>query len=254
MLLAITREVSPRIGSCELTYQERRPIDLELARLQHLQYEQVLAELGCTVHRLPSAPELPDSVFVEDTAIVLEELAVITRPGAESRRPEIEPVAAALGAYRHLEFITAPGTLDGGDVLHLDRHLFVGLSFRTNEAAVEQLRRVVERFGYRVTAVPLRGCLHLKSAATQVGHDTLLINREWIDGNAFGPVRLINVDAAEPEAANALLIEQAVVCSSAFPRTRQRLESSGIAVHAVDASELAKAEGGVTCCSLVFRG
>jgi len=253
MLLAITREVSPHIASCELTYQERQPIDLDLARSQHLQYEQRLAELGCTIHRLPAEPELPDSVFLEDTAIVLDELAVIARPGAESRRPEIESVAAALGAYRHLEFIVAPGTLDGGDVLRLDKRLFVGLSFRTNQDAIEQLRRLIGPFGYGVTAVPVRGCLHLKSAVTQVGHDTLLINREWIDADSFGPARLIDVDPAEPSAANALLIGKDVIYSSAFPRSRGRLESQGIAIHPVDASELAKAEGGVTCCSLVFH-
>jgi len=253
-LVAITREVSPGIGSCELTYQERQPIDLELTRSQHLQYERALEELGCSVERLPAAPELPDSVFVEDAAIVLDELAVITLPGAESRRPEIEPIAAALRAYRHLEFVRAPGTLDGGDVLRLDKRLFVGLSFRTNEAAVEQLRSIVEPFGYRVTSVPVRGCLHLKSAVTQVGRETLLINRQWIDADAFGPVWLIDVDPAEPMAANALLIEKAVIYSSAFPRTRNRLERAGIAVHPVDASELAKAEGGVTCCSLIFKG
>lgn len=252
MRLAITRDISPRIGACELTYQKRQPIDLALARSQHVQYEELLAALGCTVHRLPAEPELPDSVFVEDIAIVLDELAVITRPGAESRRPEIESIANALGAYRRLEFIEAPGTLDGGDVLRLGKRLFVGLSFRTNETAIEQLRRLIAGFGYGVTAVPISGCLHLKSAVTQVGHDTLLINRDWIDADAFGPMRLIDVDPAEPSAANALLIDQAVVYSSAFPQTRKRLESNGIVVHPSDTSELAKAEGGVTCCSLVF--
>jgi len=252
-LLAMTREISSSIGDCELTYQERRPIDLALAKSQHLRYEQALEELGCTVERLPAAPELPDSVFVEDTAIVLDELAVITRPGAESRRPETEPIAAALRAYRHLEFIRAPGTLDGGDVLRVNKQLFVGLSFRTNADGIEQLRRILQPFGYGVAAVPVRGCLHLKSAVTEVDRDTLLINREWIDADAFGRVRLIDVDPAEPMAANALLIEQAVIYSSAFPRTRKRLENVGIVVHPVDASELAKAEGGVTCCSLVFH-
>jgi dimethylargininase len=250
--IAIIRGVSPAIGACELTYQERRPIDFALAAQQHAEYERVLEKLGCTLRRLPAEPDLPDSVFVEDAAIVLDELAVITRPGAESRRPETHSIAHVLRYYRKLESIQAPGTLDGGDVLCVGKRLFVGLSHRTNEAAIGQLRSMVAGFGYEVAAVPVGGCLHLKSAATQVGPDTLLINRDWIDAGAFDAVRFIDVDPAEPAGANALLIGEAVVYPSAFPKTRRRLESLGIAVDAVEASELAKAEGGVTCCSLVF--
>lgn len=251
-LVAITRAVSPKIGQCELTHLERQAIDVERARAQHGQYEACLAGLGCELHRLPAEPELPDSVFVEDTAVVLDEVAIITRPGAASRRPETEPVARALEPFRRLAFIGPPGTLDGGDVLCVGGAIYIGLSGRSNQAGVEQVRRLAGPFGYRVVGVPVAGCLHLKSAVTQVAGDTLLINRDWVDGRPWRELRLIDVDAAEPYGANALLVGGSIIYPAAYPRTRLRLEAEGIAVQPVDVSELAKAEGAVTCCSLIF--
>ncbi len=140
MLLALTRALSPRIVDCQLTHLERQPIDLARAAEEHTAYERQLSELGATVRRLPPAPELPDGVFVEDTAVVLDEVAVIARPGAESRRGETASVAADLAGYRPTIAIESPGTLDGGDVLVVDRQVFVGRSTRTNAAGIEQLR------------------------------------------------------------------------------------------------------------------
>jgi dimethylargininase len=252
MRVAITREVSAQIGRCELTYQTRHTIDVELARVQHRRYEECLIALGCSVHRLPEEPELPDSVFVEDTATVLDELAIITRPGAESRRPETLAIARALRPYRPLTCIEAPGILDGGDILLLGKRLFVGLSRRSNEAAVLQMRCLLAGYGYTVTGVQIKDCLHLKSAVTQVSEDTLLINRNWVDDEPFAPMQLAEVHPSEPSAANALMMGGGVVFPLAYPATRRRLETRGIKVHLVDVSELAKAEGGVTCCSLIF--
>jgi dimethylargininase len=252
MRLAITREISSQIVRCELSYQDRQPIDVARARAQHRNYEACLAALGCTVQRLQEEPDLPDSVFVEDAAIVLPELAVITRPGAESRRPETHGIAEALRPYRPLAFIEAPGILDGGDVLRIDRNVFVGLSHRSNEAAVRQLRDLLNLYGYSVTGAHVKNCLHLKSAVTQVADDTLLINREWVDADMFGPMRFVEVDSREPSAANALRIGGSVIFPTAYPATQRRLETQGIQVHPVDVSELTKAEGGVTCCSLIF--
>lgn len=254
MLIAITREVSPRIAECELTHLAREPINLERARAQHRQYEELLVELGCKLVRLPAEPELPDSVFVEDTAIVLDELAIITRPGAESRRAETASVAEALKPYRKVLRIEPPGTLDGGDVLRVGKILYVGQSERSNREGIEQLRRILAPFGYSVTAVELHDCLHLKSAVIQVADNTLLINRAWADACVFDSYRQIEVDPLEPFAANSLLIGNTVIYPEAFPKTRKRLEARGINVCIVDASELAKAEGGVTCCSLIFKG
>ena len=252
MLIAMTRAVSPRIAECELTHLAREPINPGRARKQHRRYEELLAELGCELHHLPPEHELPDSVFVEDTAVVLDELAVITRPGAESRRAETASVAEALKPYRKLSHIQAPGTLDGGDVLRIGKTLYVGLSNRSNLEGIEQLQRIVIAFGYSVNAVRLRDCLHLKSAVTQVAKDTLLINRQWVNSAVFGSMRLINVDESEPFAANAVRIGDTLIYAEAFPETLGRLKKQGIRIRTVDASELAKAEGGVTCCSLIF--
>jgi dimethylargininase len=258
MLIAITREVSRSIAQCELTHLSRVQIDLELARIQHQHYQQALTELGCKVVSLAEQPDLPDSVFVEDVAIVLDECAVITRPGAESRRPESDSVASTLGEYRKLDFIEAPGTLDGGDVLRVDRTLYVGLSGRSNNAAVDQLQGLIAPYGYLVKAVEVSGCLHLKSAISQVAENTLLVNPRWVKaadfgGADFGAVEWLEIDPAEAHAANSLLIGRSIIYPTSFPRTRQRLEQRGIPVVAVDVSELQKAEGAVTCCSLVFK-
>jgi len=253
MPIAITREVSRSIADCELTHLSRVQIDLELARRQHQRYQQALAELGCQVVSLPEEPDLPDSVFVEDVAIVLDECAVITRPGAESRRPEMDSVARKLGEYRKLVAIEAPGTLDGGDVLRGERALFVGLSGRSNRAAVDQLRALIAPFGYTVKAVEVSGCLHLKSAVSQAADNTLLINSRWVNPADFGAFEWIEIDPAEPYAANTLMIGEGLIYPTSFPRTRQLLEGRGIPLIAVDVSELQKAEGAVTCCSLVFN-
>lgn len=252
MQIAVTRGVSAGIAACELTHIERRPIDLERARAQHRAYEEALARAGCLVESLPALDDLPDSVFVEDVAIVLDEIAIVTRPGAESRRPEAGHIAPALANHRRVTFIQKPGTLDGGDVLRLGRRIFVGRSGRSDESGIEQLRAVVWPYGYTVTAVPVCGCLHLKSAVTEAAPGVVVANPEWVDPAAFGRVAVIEVDPTEPCAANGLLVGSRLVYPESFPRTRQRLEAAGIAIEPVDVSELQKAEGAVTCCSLVF--
>ena len=254
MLIAITRGVSAGIAACELTHLERQPIDLERARAQHRAYEEALARAGCRVESLPALDDLPDSVFVEDAAVVLDEIAVVARPGAESRRPETERIAPVLAGYRRVTLIQAPGTLDGGDVLKLGRRIFAGRSGRSDENGIEQLRAVAWPYGYTVTAVPVRGCLHLKSAITEVAPGVVLVNPAWVDAAAFGQVSVIEVDPGEPYAANGLLAGGRLIYPDSFPRTKKRLEAAGISIEAVDVSELQKAEGAVTCCSLVFTG
>ena len=252
MLIAITREVSSAIVRCELTHLARTPIDVEIARQQHDAYERCLADAGCRVARLATTDDLPDSVFIEDTAVVFDELAVITRPGAASRRPETAAVADALKEFRVLRSIEAPATVDGGDVLVADRSVFVGRSGRTNEAGIAQMRRILEPFGYTTCGVDVGGCLHLKSAVTTLGDGRLLVNPEWVRAEAFQGFAIQTVDPGEPFAANALRINDTLIYSDAFPRTRDRLERSGLKIAAVNVSETAKAEGGVTCCSLVL--
>lgn len=257
-MVAITRNVSRSLGGCELSFVPRSEIDLDRAAAQHLAYQQALRSLGCRVLALPAQDALPDAVFVEDVALVLDEVAVMTRPGAESRRAEVSSVAAVLAEYRSLLHIDAPGTLDGGDVLRIGRAIYVGQSARSNAAGVAQLRELVAPHGYTVQGVTTRDCLHLKSAVTQVADDTLLIQPAWVDADAFAGYRLIEVDPAEEHAANALrvgdgLLYKGLIYPDCFARTQQRLRDAGIAVTTVDVSELQKAEGAVTCCSLVFR-
>lgn len=250
--VAITRAVSRAFNRCELSHLERRPIDVDLARAQHARYEQALRDAGCEVRQLPEQAALPDSVFVEDTAVVLGEVAVITRPGAASRRGEVDSIAEALAGYRELARIEAPATLDGGDVLKLGRTLYVGASARSNADGIAQLAAHVAPFGHRVEAVSLQGCLHLKSAVTQVGDDRVLVNPEWVDPACFRGYFWMGVDPREPHAANTLRIGDALVCSASHPRTANALQRAGLDVRVVDMAETEKAEGAMTCCSLVF--
>lgn len=226
MFIALTRAVPPSIVHCELSHLERVPIDVDRAVAQHEQYERALERLGCRVQRLAPEPEMPDSVFVEDTAVVLDHVAIITRPGAESRRGETRSMAEALKPYRELASIEDPGTVDGGDVLRLGDTLYVGLSARTNEEGIRQLRRFAS-----VVAVPVTKCLHLKSAVTDVAEGTLLINTKWIDPKHFAGFELI-----EAEQANALRVGDAVIYPGDVPM-----------------DELAKAEGALTCCSVIVH-
>lgn len=250
--IAVTREVSASLGDCELSYVARSRIDMERAAAQHRDYRQALESLGCDVVSLPAQDALPDAVFVEDMAIVLDEVAVMTRSGAKSRRAESPSVAEALAAYRPIRPMSAPATLDGGDVLRIGRTLYVGQSERSNAAGIAQLGELVSDFGYRVKPVPISGCLHLKSAVTQVAEDCVLLQPEWVDADAFAAFRIIEVDPGEAHAANALRIGNGLLYPANFPRTRERLRNAGIAVTSVDVSELQKAEGATTCCSLAF--
>jgi dimethylargininase len=252
MHIAITRLVSPSINRCELTLQERIPIDLAIARQQHHAYEETLRGLGVEVHSLPEEPDLPDSVFVEDAAIVLDECALLTRPGAVSRQPEIESISRALASYRKLFFVQAPGTLDGGDVLTVGKTIFVGLSSRSNKTAIDQMQAFLTPHGYTVKDIRVTGCLHLKSAVTQVAADTLLVNLAWVDKVNFPGMKYIEIDPSERYAANALMVNGTVLYQPAYPKTQARLEAAGIYPLLVDESELGKAEGALTCCSLLF--
>jgi dimethylargininase len=252
MLTGITRQISPSINECELSFHERQPIDVAKAGAQHRAYRDCLAELGIQIVSLPAEPDLPDCVFVEDTAVVVDEVAVISVMGAASRRPEAESLAAALAGYRKLTYLPEPATLDGGDVMHVGRTLFVGLSRRTNREAVAQLSDLLRPFDYQVKPVGVNGCLHLKSACSYIGGNSVLVNRTWLDAEQLRQFELIDVPVEEPNAANALLVEDVVILPASFPQTRELLERRGFRVRAIDVSELQKAESGVSCMSLIF--
>jgi dimethylargininase len=251
-LTAITRAVSPSMNDCQLAFMERQPIDIAKAIAQHGRYEACLASLGIAVVSLPAVPEQPDAVFVEDPAIVLDEVAIMTRMGAESRRGESASLAEAIARFRPLRWIGAPGTIEGGDVVRIGATLFAGRSARSNDAGIAQLAQELAPFGYAVRPVEMRGCLHLKSACTYLGRDTVLANRDWADLGPFAHVRVIETPRSEPAAADVLAIGETVIVPASFPETARMLEGAGWRVVAIDVSELQKAEAGVTCMSLIF--
>jgi dimethylargininase len=252
MLIAITRAVSAAMNRCELTFLERQEIDIERAAEQHCRYRDCLAELGARVITLPAEPDLPDSVFVEDPAVVVDEVAVMARMGAESRRREVESLGAALERFRPLRWMEAPATLEGGDAIRAGRTLFVGASLRTNAQGIAQLAAAVGPFGYEVRPVEIRDCLHLKSGCCYMGRGTMLANRAWVDAGAFREYRIL--DVAEEWAADVLPIGDVVLMPAGFPKTRALLEREGFAVRTVEVSELQKAEAGVTCMSVLLDG
>jgi len=252
MLTAITRVVSPGIVHCELTFVARQPIDLARAVQQHGAYQRLLENFGAQVISLPAEPQLPDSMFVEDPAIVLDELAIIFPLGTETRRPEAATIAHVLAKFRQLACVELPAQVEGGDILRIGRRLFAGQSSRTNAEGIRQLASITAPFGYEVVSVPVTGCLHLKSAVTYIGRNTLLANRAWFDTEPLAGFEWIDVAPDESHAANALALGDTVIFPASFPRTRDRLEARGFHVTPIDISELQKAESGLTCSSLLF--
>jgi dimethylargininase len=250
-MLVVTREPSPRLAEAERTYREPEPVDVELARRQHRDFEEALRGLGMRVVEAPAAPASPDGAFVEDVAVVLEEVAVLARPGLPGRRREVGPVGRMLAEMKPVRRIEAPATLEGGDVLRVDRDVWVGVSPRTNARGAAQLQSLLAEFGYSVHTVPVRGAVHLKTACTHVGRKTVLCNPEWVDTGSLEALWKIRVDDDEPWAANTLLAGETVVMPEGFPRTADRLRESGRPVVEVDVSEFQKAEGGVSCLALV---
>ena len=257
MLIALTRPVSDSLAECELTHLSREPINGARAREQHSAYERALTSLGVEVVQVAPAHDLPDAVFIEDTAVVLDEIAIIGRPGAKSRRREtIAVVAELIRRCITLGFIEGKSpnaTLDGGDVLRVGRSLYVGMTARTNEAGIEQLRELTSTWNYTVQPVDVHGCLHLKSAVTALRDDLLLMNPAWLPAHAFPGIQRIEVDPSEPYAANALRIGDTLIYPSHFPKTLARLKARGLKVLTVPCDELAKAEGAVTCCSIMLN-
>ena len=238
-LTAITREVSASINRCQLSFHARQPIDIGKAIAQHKAYRDCLSELGVRIVSLPPEPELPDAVFVEDAAVVVDEVAIIPIMGAASRRSETASLVDALSRYRPITFLREPATLDGGDVLRVGRRIFAGLSQRTNSEGIAQLRETLGLYDYELQPVEVKGCLHLRSACSYIGNDTRF--------------ELLDVAEEEPTAANALLVNDVVIIHDAFPKTRTVLEQQGFRTRAIDLSELQKAEAGVTCGSLIFK-
>jgi dimethylargininase len=253
VLRAITHKVSPRIAECELTFLDRGEIDFELAAQQHNDYESTLSRLGVTVTSLNGNEAYPDACFVEDTAIVVDEIAVICSMGVASRRGEPELIARELGKYRKLAKVQLPATVEGGDVLIVGKQLFVGQSNRTNQEGIAALANLLSPLGYKVTPVHTFGSLHLKSACSTIDEETLFVNPDWIDIEPFADFRLLTTPQDEPGAANVLRIGTTICVQPEFGRTIELLARVADRVEVVDMSELRKAEAGLTCSSIVFE-
>jgi dimethylargininase len=252
---ALVRRPSPWLADGLITHIARSDhVDAGLAQRQWEGYVGALGAAGWTVHEVPAAPECADSAFVEDTMVVYGNVAVISRPGAEERWPEIGAAQDAVRAqgYR-IAAIEAPGTLDGGDVLKHDGTVWVGLGGRTNAEGIAQLAAHLQPFGADVVAVPLTKALHLKSAVTALPDGTIIGYRPVIDDPEIWGERFLAV-AEEPGSHVVLLDDDTLLMSSAAPRTANLFEQRGYRVIAVDISEFEKLEGCVTCLSVRLRG
>ena len=251
MNCAIIREPAATLAACELTFLDRSEINYEKALVQHGAYRMVLKALGLQVVCLPALADFPDSTFVEDTAIVLPDIAIITNPGAESRRGETESMADVLSEYRDLAFIEFPATIDGGDVLTVGKTCFVGISSRTNRQGFETFSALVRPLGYIATAVETKDSLHLKTAITAVSDDTLLVNPQWLDTADFTGFRIL--ESCETFGANVLRVGDHIVVHEGFTQTNEMLRNEGFDLKSVNISEFLKAEAGLTCLSIIFE-
>ena len=253
MLRALTHKVSPRIAECEVTFVDRSPIDLEIAVRQHDHYCDALKNLGVIVKELSENASYPDSCFVEDTAIVVDELAIICSMGVSSRRGEIRLIEHELSKYRATAQISLPATIEGGDVLRIGKKIFIGQSSRTNLEGIKELAKILEPYGYRVTPVRTKGSLHLKSACTAIDEETLFVNPDWVELDALKGFNLAYTPADEPWSANILRVGTTVCVQAGFPRAAELMERVAERVEVIDMSELRKAEAGLTCSSIIFE-
>lgn len=253
-MIALTREPSASLAGGERTFRAREPIDADLAARQHADYRRTLTACGARVTALPALDDLPDAVFIEDVALVLDEVAILFRMGVSSRREEPARTRSEIARWREVVVMPEGARAEGGDVVRLGRTLYVGRTGRTDDRGIAALGAVATPLGYRVVPVAVTGCLHLKSACTALDDETLLANPAWVDPSRFETGRTIAVDAGEPGAANAVRVGSAVLVQAGCPRTFERVSAAGYDARPVDVGELAKAEGSLTCLSLLFEG
>ena len=248
---AITRKPGKNFGDGITTANHSSP-SYDLIIDQHKVYVAALRSLGMEVIVLDAHPDYPDAHFVEDTAVVTTQVAVITNPGADARKGEVDSIEPVLSRYRKIARIRAPGTLDGGDVFMAAELCFIGISDRTNPEGAEQLGRILEQSGYKWTPIPVTGGLHLKSGVNYVGKNTLLVSREFAARGEFDEYEKIVLDEDEELAANTLWVNDTLLMPEGFPKTKERLEILGLPIIELDVSEAQKMDGGLTCMSIRF--
>ena len=252
MLSAFTRGVSPSIGDCKLTFMDREQLDVDVATRQHEAYTQCLKNMGVQVMPLEPLSEAPDAVFIQDTAVVVDEVAIVATMGAACRAGEVESVAEALSSHRPLRRLSPPATLEGGDVVRIGRTLYVGVSGRTNLEGIRQLSDILAPYDYEVIPVGVRGCLHLSTGCSYLGRGVMLMNPVWVDAAPFQQFEILEVPETESWAANTIAVDDTVLVVSTFERTCALVKEQGFHVVTTDISEIHKAEGALTCMSLMF--
>lgn len=225
----------------------------ELALDQHFSYVEALKVCGVNVKLLSENEDFPDSTFVEDTAVLTPDFAVITNPGAATRNGEIKEIEQVLrNFYKKFYYIKNPGTLDGGDILQIEDHFYIGISARTNIEGAEQLKEILETENYRATIVPLKKFFHLKTGISYLGNDTIVVAGEFIDHEVFNSYKKIIVPEEEEYAANIIRVNDFVILPFGYPQTKQKIEKAGYQVIEVDTTEFRKLDGGLSCLSLRF--
>jgi dimethylargininase len=253
-LVALVREPSASLAECELSYVDRTPIDLNRTRAQHAAYCAALHAAGAEVRVLPALDHLPDAAFVEDTAVVVDEVAILGGLGVGSRAAEADAIVGTLEAYRPVRRLDRPdATLEGGDVLRIGRTVYVGRSRRTNQAGVEALRRVLDPLGYRVRVMAVEGCLHLKTGCSSAGDGIVVVNPSWVSARLLEEdgLTVVPVASSEPWAANVLRVAGTLLMPAGNAATSQRLRAAGLDPVEIEIGEFQKAEAGLTCLSLL---
>ena len=249
---AIARKPGPNFAQGLTTAVNEEAPDFEVLLSQHQKYIATLNSIGLEVTVLDALPDHPDAYFVEDTAVVTDRVAVITNPGAEARKGEEETIAPVLAQYRKIEKIAPPGTLDGGDVLQVGEHFFIGISERTNPEGAGQLGHILKSYGYAYTTVTVGDGLHFKSSVNYVGKNTLLVTEEFTENDRVKDYDTIVVDRQESYAANTLFINDHLLVPRGYPQTLKKLKALGLDIIELDTSEVRKMDGGLTCMSIRF--
>lgn len=253
MLKVLVHTPSFNLQNCELTYLESEKIDMQKALEQHQAYIKMIQECGVEVDVIQDNLDLADSVFVEDPIIVFDEVAVLTSMGVESRRGESEALENYFSKIKPIKHIKLPAKIEGGDVLVIGKTVYVGLSPRTNQEAINKLSNILEPYGYEVIGVKVHGCLHLKTGCTALDEKTVLINKEWVDEQPFKKYHLLDTLKDEPFGANIMQINGYICMNEAFPKTLEFVKTLGYKVKSCDISEFVKAEAGLTCMSVRYN-
>jgi dimethylargininase len=249
---AIVRDVPESFRESVSVLNTSHDIDLEIAKMQHLKYCNTLSKLGINIIRLDTDDSLPDCCFTEDIIAIADDIAIITNPGIQSRVAETKALEKTLSVFKDVFRITSPGTIEGGDVLKIEKTIYIGISSRTNMEGIRQFTSILEPRGYWIKPVEIRNTLHLKSVCTYLGNRRIILAEGYFDINVFSGFEKIIVPREEEYCANCLFVNNRVLIPKGFPKTKALIEAKGLIVSELEMSEFRKADGAVTCLSVIF--